>query len=86
MGTTENLRFELARPLLIIKADKGFLACGYINPATCDKTGEACAIVTGVSDFAEMKAAKVFAVSAAAAALGVVVGDTGDVALQKFGA
>lgn len=84
MSTVEPLRFELARPLLIIPAKNGFLACGYINPATCDKTGEACAIVTGVSDYDEMNRAAVVAVSAAASALGVVIGDTGEVALQKM--
>lgn len=82
---TENLRFELNRPLLIMKAAKGFLACGYINPAICEKTGDACAIVSGVNDFDDMLKATVGAVSPAASALGVQVGDTGAAALQKLG-
>ena len=65
---TENLYFPLAKPLLLMKAQKGFLACGYINPVTCDATGEACAIVRGVNSYDDMLNADVIAVSAAAAA------------------
>ena len=81
---TENLRFELARPLLVMKSNKGFLACGYINIETTNKTGEACAIVTGVSSYEDMLTAKVSAVSTAAANLGVLIGDSGQDALQKL--
>lgn len=47
----QNLHFQLKKPLLIMTEEKGFLACGYINVETCNKTGEACAIVTGVSNY-----------------------------------
>ena len=50
----ERERIELASPLLIIKGESGFLACGYINAATCNKTGEACAIVNGVNNHDDM--------------------------------
>lgn len=80
----ETLRFELKRPLLVMKAPKGFLACGYINPETCNKTEEACAIVSGVSDFEDMKKAKIVAVSSLAIQLGINVGDTGESALMKM--
>jgi uncharacterized protein YunC (DUF1805 family) len=80
----ETLRFELKRPLLVMKAPKGFLACGYINAATCDKTEEACAIVTGVGDFDAMKKASVVAVSKLATELGINIGDSGESALQKM--
>ena len=82
---TENLRFELARPLLVMKAAKGFLACGYISVETTNKTGEACAIVTGVSSYDDMLAAKVSAVSTVAQELGVAIGDSGAEALAKLG-
>lgn len=84
--TTENLTFPLARPLLVMKAPNGFLACGYINPATCDVTGEACAIVRGVNSHDDMLNAEVVAISVAAANLGVRIGDKGAVALKAFGA
>ena len=64
--TKEQIQLQL--PLLIIKGSKGFLACGYINVETCNKTGEACAIVTGVKTHDEMLNAEVKAVSAAARA------------------
>lgn len=80
----EQLRFELKKPLLILKAERGFLACGYINIETCNKTGEACAIVTGVNSHDDMLKATVSAVSKAAEGLGVKIGDTGNVALAKM--
>jgi uncharacterized protein YunC (DUF1805 family) len=77
-------RIQLRLPLLIIKAAKGFLACGYINCETCNKTGEACAIVTGVKTHDEMLDAEVKAVSAAAERLGVRVGMKGKEVLEIF--
>lgn len=80
----EQHRIALAAPLLIARGAKGMLACGYINPATCDRTGEACAIVTGVKCFDDMLQAKVVAVSQAATRLGVEVGLSGREALEKL--
>ncbi len=80
----ENLRFELKKPLLIMKANKGFLACGYINVETCNATEEACAIVKGVNTYDDMKAASVVAVSNKAIELGVNIGDSGALALEKL--
>jgi uncharacterized protein YunC (DUF1805 family) len=79
-----NLEYGLAKPLLIIKEKHGFLACAYINPDTCDKTGEACAIVSGVNSHADMKTAKVIAISKAALNLGINIGDSGEEALNKL--
>ena len=77
-------RIDLALPLLIVKGTRGFLACGNVNIETCDKTGEACAIVTGVKDHEEMLAAEVKAVSQQGKALGITVGMTGQEALELF--
>jgi uncharacterized protein YunC (DUF1805 family) len=74
-------RIELKLPLLIVKAPKGFLACGYIHVETCNKTGEACAIVTGVKTHDEMLTATVQAVSDAAETLGLSTGISGRDAL-----
>lgn len=84
MANRDFHRIELKKPLLIITTDHGMLACGYINVETCNKTGEACAIVTGVNDFDAMETATVVTVSTAAEALGVRVGDTGSAALAKM--
>ncbi len=75
---------QLRLPLLIIKGSKGFLGCGYINVEACNKTGEACAIVTGVKNHDEMLAAEIKAVSAEAKRLGVNIGMKGEEALELF--
>lgn len=75
---------ELKKPLLIITKPKGFLACGYINPETCNATQEACAIVRGVNSLDDMRTAKIVAASEAAEQLGIRVGVTGQDALDAF--
>jgi uncharacterized protein YunC (DUF1805 family) len=77
-------QIQLRLPLLIIKGAKGFLACGYINVETCNKTGEACAIVTGVKTHDAMLNAEIKAVSMEAARRGVRVGMKGEEALEVF--
>ncbi len=84
MENTEKLRFELKKPLLIVKARQGFLACGYINVETCNVTEEACAIVKGVNSYDDMYRASVVAVSNKASELGINVGDSGELALSKM--
>ena len=80
--TKEEIQLEL--PLLIIKGSKGFLGCGYINVETCNKTGEACGIVTGVKTHEAMLSAEIKAVSIEAEKLGVRIGMTGAKALEIF--
>jgi uncharacterized protein YunC (DUF1805 family) len=72
----EEIKLQL--PLLIIKGAKGFLGCGYINCETCNKTGEACVVVTGVKTHDEMLRAEVKAISTEAARLGVQIGMKGE--------
>ena len=80
----KGVDFPLEKQLLVIKEENGFLACAYIDVETCNKLGEACAIVSGVNNYDDMKIAKVIKASEAAQKLGVMVGDTGSVALEKF--
>ena len=77
-------QIQLGMPLLVIKGSKGFLGCGYINVETCNKTGEACGIVTGVKTHEEMLSAEVKAVSQEAKKLGVRIGMSGVEALEIF--
>ncbi|MEK6775680.1 MAG: DUF1805 domain-containing protein [bacterium] len=77
-------RIELALPLLIVKGSRGFLACGYVDVETCNKTGEACAIVRGVKSHEDMLGADVQAVSREAENLGVRPGMKGRDALEIF--
>jgi len=70
--------------LLIIKAPKGFLACGYIKVETAEKLGQACVIVTGVKEYADMLTAKAVALSSKSAALGIKADESGADALAKL--
>ncbi|MBU1100922.1 MAG: YunC family protein [Bacteroidetes bacterium] len=70
--------------VLILAAPKGFLACGYLKVETADKVGDACAIVTGVTNFDELLAAEVKFVSNAAKGFGVKIGMSGKDALLKM--
>lgn len=82
-GLTKE-QIQLGLPLLVIKGSKGFLGCGYINVETCNKTGEACAIVTGVKTHEAMLSAEITAVSQAAEKLGVRIGMIGKEVLEIF--
>ena len=70
--------------ILLIKAQHGFLGCGYFSLATAEKVGDAAVIVSGVKNFEDMLAAKVNAVSPAAAARGVTLEMNGSEALLKL--
>ena len=67
--------------VLMIKAEYGFLGCGYFSIAAADKLHEHVALVTGVKTFDDMLAAEVFAVSRLAGERGVRAGMTGREAL-----
>ena len=82
-GLTKG-HIQLGLPLLVIKGSKGFLGCGYINVETCNKTGEACGIVTGAKTHDAMLTNEVTAVSIEAEKLGVRVGMKGEKALEFF--
>ena len=77
----EAYRIDLAAPLLVLKARRGILACGYLSLATMNKLNEVGAIVTGVRDYEDMLRAQVVAVSERALQLGVTVEMTGRDAL-----
>lgn len=70
--------------LLLIKAKRGFLGCGYLSVETANKVGDAAVIVSGVKNFEDMLNAKVKAVSDAAATLGIDTTMTGRDALLKL--
>jgi uncharacterized protein YunC (DUF1805 family) len=82
--SVEQHHIALKSPLLVIKAPKGVLGCGYLNVETFNQTGEAGVIITGVRTHDDMMKAKVVAASKAALAMGVVPGMTGAEALQKL--
>lgn len=75
-------KIDLGLPLLVVKGSKGFVACGYVNVETCNKTGEACAIVSGVKTHEDILDKDLKAVSEKASQLGLKVGMTGRQALD----
>jgi uncharacterized protein YunC (DUF1805 family) len=80
----EKFHVALKSPLLVIKAPKGVMGCGYLNIETFNRTGEAAVIVRGVNTHEDMLKAKVVAASDAARNLGIEPGITGEEALQKL--
>lgn len=81
-GELKRERIELQLPLLTIQGSKGLLACAYVDVKTCEKTGEACAIVSGVKTHDDMLQRPVTQVSKAARQLGVETGMSGAQALH----
>jgi uncharacterized protein YunC (DUF1805 family) len=75
-------QIDLKLPLLTVEGNKGVLACAYLNIETCNKTGEACAIVSGVKTHSDMLEKPIVGVSKAASALGIEVGMSGAQALE----
>lgn len=71
-------------PLVLIKAPKGFVMCGYLNMQTANRLGDAAALVKGVKSFDDVLNAKVVEVSEKARALGVVEGLSGREALERM--
>lgn len=84
LDSYEKFHVALKSPLLVIKAPKGVMGCGYLNIETFNRTGEAAVIVRGVNTHEDMLRAKVVAASDAAQALGIAPGLTGAEALQKL--
>ena len=76
----EKERISLEAPLLVVKAPKGFIGCGYINVDACED--EVCAIVNGVNTHNDMLTAIIKAVSLDGIELGITVGMTGAEAIE----
>ncbi|MEM0372856.1 MAG: DUF1805 domain-containing protein [archaeon] len=57
--------------LVIIRGEKGYLACGYISPETVERLKDAAVIIKGVNSFDKMLNGKIYYVSKAARKLGI---------------
>jgi len=68
--------------LLVIRAKKGFVMCGYLNMSIADKLGDAACMVTGVDTFDDVFNSKVIGLSQKASELGIKEGMTGREALD----
>ncbi|WP_456474058.1 YunC family protein [Candidatus Pyrohabitans sp.] len=84
-GTAIGLRVLLGKaPLIVIKAERGYLMCGYLNTEVAEKLGDAAAVVRGVNTFDEMLEKEVSEVTGAAEALGIRRGMKGVEALERM--
>lgn len=84
-GTALGVKVDLPRaPLVLIRADKGFAMCGYLNMESVNKTGEVAVRVTGVKSFDDVLNAKVANASDEARKLGIAEGMTAREALEKM--
>ncbi len=68
--------------LLLITAEKGVVACGFLNLEAAEKLGVAAAIVSGVKTFEDVLNAQIKAMTSKAKDLGVEAGMKGAEALK----
>jgi uncharacterized protein YunC (DUF1805 family) len=84
-GTALGIKVELPKaPLVMIRADKGFAMCGYLNIESVNKAGEVAVRVTGVKSFDDVLNARVINISDEARKLGIIDGMTAREALEKM--
>jgi uncharacterized protein YunC (DUF1805 family) len=84
-GTALGLKFDMQNaPLLVIKADKGFVMCGYLDIGTAEVLGDAAVRVRGVSSFEDVLNAQVVDATQPAKELGIVIGMSGKDALERM--
>lgn len=61
-------------PMVILKGEKGFVMCGYLNIDVAEKLGAAAAIVSGVSSFEDVLNAEIKSATTKAKKLGLEPG------------
>ena len=82
-GSAIGLSFHMqSAPLLLIKADKGFVMCGYLDMETADMLGDVAVKVKGVNTFDDVLEASVVGATEPAINLGIKMGMTGREALE----
>ena len=60
--------------LLLIRADRGYVMCGYLNLALAEEVGDAAALVRGVGSIEDVLEAKIVDATSKAKAMGVKPG------------
>jgi uncharacterized protein YunC (DUF1805 family) len=71
-------------PLLLIRAEKGFVMCGFLNVEAAERLGVSAAMVSGVKTFEDVLNAQVKAVTTKAKISGVEAGMKGSEALKHM--
>ena len=84
-GAALGIKINLQRvPLFIIRAEKGYLCCGYFNAHTIEKTKDCAVIIKGVKSFNDMLNKRVSYISTSAKKLGIRSGMRGEAALERM--
>ena len=84
-GSALGLKLDMEHaPLLVIRAERGFVMCGYLNMEVANKLGDVAVRVTGVKSFEDVLNAKTVDVSEEAKKLGITVGMPAKEALVKM--
>jgi len=79
----KGYEIELPRAMLVVlRAPRGFVMCGYLNIDAADKFNDIAAIVRGIKTIDELLEKDVSAVSKAASEAGITVGMTGRQAIS----
>ncbi|WP_094227116.1 YunC family protein [Methanolobus psychrotolerans] len=82
-GSAMGLSFHMHNaPLLVIRADRGFLMCGYLDMDAAGILNDVAVKVKGVRTFDDALKAPVVGATQAAMNLGIKVGMTGQEALE----
>jgi len=84
-GTALGLKFDMQNaPLLVIKADKGFVMCGYLDTGMAGTLGDAAVKVRGVNSFEDVLNAEVVDATRPARGFGIEIGMSGKDALERM--
>ena len=84
-GTVLGLKFEMNKAsLLVIKAQKGFVMCGYLNIEMAETIGDVAVLVRGVSNFDDVLNASALEVTTEAGRLGIIKGMSGRECLNQM--
>ncbi len=82
-GSAMALSFSMQNaPLIVIRADKGFVMCGYLDMDTAGAIGDVAVKVKGVNTFEDVLKAPVVGATQQAIDLGIKVSMTGKEALE----
>jgi uncharacterized protein YunC (DUF1805 family) len=84
-GTALGLKMDMEHaPLLVIKAPRGFVMCGYLDISMAERLDDVAVKVTSVSNFEDVLAASVVEATPAAIDLGIEVGMPARQALERM--
>lgn len=71
-GIALGLKFDMQNaPLIVIKADKGFIMCGYLDIEMAEALGDVAVRVRGVNTFKDVLEAQVVGTTQAAINIGI---------------